>query len=76
MKVKVAQSRPTLCYPMNRVVHGILQARILEWVLSPTLPASPSLAATISKKHSRGACPTIILPSSLSPFTAPLVSEG
>ena len=32
LKVKVAQSRPTLCNPMDNIVHGILQARILEWV--------------------------------------------
>ena len=37
MKVKVAQSCPTLCDPMACVlpgssVHGFLQARILEWV--------------------------------------------
>ena len=32
-KVKVAQSCPTLCDPMNCTVHGILQARILEWVV-------------------------------------------
>ena len=34
-KVKVAQSCPTLCDPMNYIVHGILQARILEWVVFP-----------------------------------------
>ena len=33
--VKVAQSHPTLCNPMDYVVHGILQARILEWVAVP-----------------------------------------
>ena len=32
VKVKVAQSCPTLCDPMDYTVHGILQARILEWV--------------------------------------------
>ena len=32
MKVKVAQSCLTLCDPMGYTVHGILQARILEWV--------------------------------------------
>ena len=32
MKVKVAQSCPTLFNPMDYTVHGILQARILEWV--------------------------------------------
>ena len=30
-EVKVAQSSPTLCDPMDYTVHGILQARILEW---------------------------------------------
>ena len=35
MKVKVAQSYQTLCDPMNYTVHGILQARILEWVAFP-----------------------------------------
>ena len=34
-KVKVAQSCPTLCDPMDYTVHGILQARILEWVAFP-----------------------------------------
>ena len=33
VKVKVAQSYPTLCDPMDYTVHGILQARILEWVV-------------------------------------------
>ena len=31
-EVKVAQSCPTLCTPMDYIVHGILQSRILEWV--------------------------------------------
>ena len=31
MKVKVIQSCPALCDPMEYTVHGILQARILEW---------------------------------------------
>ena len=31
-EVKVAQMCPTLCIPMDYTVHGILQARILEWV--------------------------------------------
>ena len=35
VKVKVTQSCPTLCDPMNYTVHGILQARILEWVTFP-----------------------------------------
>ena len=35
VKVKVAQSCPTLCYPKDCTVHGTVQARILEWVASP-----------------------------------------
>ena len=34
-EVKVAQSCPTLCDPMDYTVHGILQARILDWVAFP-----------------------------------------
>ena len=52
MKVKVAQSCPTLCDLMDCTVHGILQARILEWVAVPSPgnlpnpgiePSSPAL---------------------------------
>ena len=32
VKVTVTQSRPALCDPMDYSVHGILQARIQEWV--------------------------------------------
>ena len=32
VKVKVAKSCLTLCDPMDYAVHGILQARILEWL--------------------------------------------
>ena len=35
-QIKVAQSCQTLCDPMDSVVHGILQARILEWVAYPS----------------------------------------
>ena len=41
--MKVAQSFLTLCDPIDYTVHGILQARVLEWVafLSPeNLPNS------------------------------------
>ena len=36
LKLQVAQSCPTLCDPMDYMVHGILQARILEWVAFPS----------------------------------------
>ena len=36
LKAKVAQSCPTLCDPMDCTVHGILQARIAEWVAFPS----------------------------------------
>ena len=38
-EVKVAQSCLTLCDPMDHTVHGILQARILDWVSLSLLPA-------------------------------------
>ena len=34
-EVKATQSCLTLCEPMDYTVHGILQARILEWVAVP-----------------------------------------
>ena len=59
MIVRVSQSCPTLCDPVDcsspgSSVHGILQARILEWVVVPfsrdlpnseTEPRSPALQA-------------------------------
>ena len=49
-EVKVAQSRLTLCDPVDYTVHGILQARMLEWVAFPfsmgsSQPRSPALQA-------------------------------
>ena len=35
VKVKVVQLCPTLGDPMDYTVHGILHARILEWVAFP-----------------------------------------
>ena len=35
VKVKVGQLCATLCDPMDYTVHGILQARILEWIAFP-----------------------------------------
>ena len=35
LKVKVVQSCPTLWDPMDYTVHGILQAKILDWVAFP-----------------------------------------
>ena len=35
MTVTITQSCPTLCNPMAYTVHGILQARILDWVAYP-----------------------------------------
>ena len=33
--MKVVEPSPTLCDPMDCIVHEILQARILDWVDSP-----------------------------------------
>ena len=42
VKVKFAQLSPTLCNPMEYIVHGILQARILKWVAFPFYRGFPS----------------------------------
>ena len=36
MKVKVIQSCPAVCNPMDYTIHGIPQARILEWAAFPS----------------------------------------
>ena len=41
VKVKVTQSCPTLCDPMDYTVHEILHASILEWVGFPFSRGSP-----------------------------------
>ena len=38
--MKVTQSYLTLCNPMEYTVHGIIQARILEWVFVPSSKGS------------------------------------
>ena len=45
LKVKVAQSCPTLCDPMDYTVHRLLQERILEWVAIPFSrgPSNPGI---------------------------------
>ena len=35
VEVKIAQLCQTLCDPMDYTIHGILQARILEWIAFP-----------------------------------------
>ena len=42
-EVKVPQLYLTLCNPMDCIVHGILQARILEWVAFPYTRGSSQL---------------------------------
>ena len=41
--MKLAQSCLPLCDPMDNTVHGILQARILEWVAFPFSRQLPNL---------------------------------
>ena len=54
MKVKVAQSCLTLCDPTDYTVHGILQARILEWVAVPfSRGISPTQGSNRGLQHCR-----------------------
>ena len=57
-KVKVAQSCPTLCNPMDSSltgssVHGILQPRILEWVVIPFSRDHPNPGLNLGLPHHR-----------------------
>ena len=54
VKVKVAQSYPTLCNLMDYTVHGILQARILEWIAFPFSRASSQLRDQTQGSHIAG----------------------
>ena len=64
LKVKVTQLCLTLCDPMGYTVHGVLQARILEWVAFPfsrgssqprDLPRSSALQAdSLPAEHKGG----------------------
>ena len=53
-EVKVAQSCPTLCDPMDYTVHGILQARILEWVAVPFSRGSSQPRDQLQVSHIAG----------------------
>ena len=70
VKLKVTQPRPTLCDPMDYTVHGILQARILEWVAFPFSrgssqpriePRSPALQADPLPAEPPGKCVCVYL---------------
>ena len=63
LKVKVSQSCLTLGDPVDYTVHGILQARILEWVVFPFSrgssdpgiePRSPALQVASLPAESQG----------------------
>ena len=57
VKVKVAQSCPTLWDPMD--FHGILQARILEWVAFPFSRGSSQPRDRTQVSHTAGGFFTI-----------------
>ena len=61
--MKITQLCLTLCYPIDYTVHGILQARILEWVAIPSpgdlpdpgiVPGFPALQADFSPAELQG----------------------
>ena len=63
VKVKVPQLSSTLCDPMDYIVHGILQTRILDWIaflvsrglLNPRIePRSPALQADFLPAEPQG----------------------
>ena len=53
VKVKVTQPCLTLCDPVDYTVHGILQARILEWVAFPSPRIFPAQGSNPGLTHCR-----------------------
>ena len=53
-KMKVAQSCLTLCNVMDYTIHGMLQARKLEWVAVPFSRASSQLRDGTQVSHIAG----------------------
>ena len=51
MKVKVPQSYPILCDPMDYTVHGILQATKLKWEAFPFSRGSSKLRDQTQVSH-------------------------
>ena len=49
--MKLTQLCLSLCYPMDYTVHGILQARILEWVAFPFSRGSSQPRNQIQVSH-------------------------
>ena len=54
VKMKFAQSYPTLCNLIDYTVHGILQARILEWIAIPFSRESSQPRDWIQVSHITG----------------------
>ena len=54
VKMRVSQSCLTLCDPMDYTVHGILQARILEWVAFPFSRGSSQPKEQIQLSYTEG----------------------
>ena len=53
-EVKVARSCPTPCDPMDYTVHGVVQARILEWVAFPSSRGSSQPRDRRQVSHTAG----------------------
>ena len=53
-EVKVAQSCPTLCDPMDHTVHGIFKVGVLEWVAVPFFRGSSQPRDWTQVSHNAG----------------------
>ena len=54
VKVKITQSCPTPCNPIDYTNHGILQAKILEWAAVPFSRASSQSRDRAQVSHIAG----------------------
>ena len=81
VKLKAAQSCLTLCNPMDyrlpdSSVHGILQARILEWVAMPSSGRSSQPSPPPGDLPGPGTEPAFLTSPALAGGSLPLVTPG
>ena len=80
-EIEVAQSCPTLCHPMDcsppgSSIHGIFQARVLEWGAIAFLNAYGAFSRVYSVQFSRSVVSDSLWPHGLSPWSSPAQNTG
>ena len=68
----LTRSDPRYCSLPGSSVHGIFQARVLEWGAVAFSQKAPAAAATVAAAKLRQSCPTLCDPTDSSPPGSPV----